>query len=145
MAILFRSGLSLCKGGGCKMINFRQKRKIEKIAYSKVSIFILFVLVVLLSIATFNIYKKYKITKDNRDRTESSLRALEKREEVLSSEIKRLGTEFGFEEEIRKRYNAVKEGEQVIVIVDNESDSEKDTKNASGISGLWQKFLDVFR
>jgi cell division protein FtsB len=53
---------------------------------------------------------------------------LHQREEVLSADISRLNTEEGIEDLIREKYQVVKPGEKMVVIVDKQEEKE----NANG-------------
>jgi len=127
------------------MLDFQQKRKLRKTAYSKVTFLVLFVLVVLLGHATWNVYQKYAEAKASEDRVSQNLAELKEREISLSADIERLNTERGVEEEVRKRFGAVKEGEQVVVIVDPEGAEELLKQGAEREYNWWQKFLRVFQ
>ena len=56
------------------------------------------------------------------------LETLEMRASSLETRVKHLRNERGIEEELRSRFNVVKEGEQIVVIIDNEPQK---TGNAS--------------
>lgn len=124
------------------MLKFQEKKKFRKIINSKIIIFILIVINVFLFNAVFNIYRKKIITKNNLLKTVSTFNNLDKREQLLLSEIERLKTDFGVEEEIRDRYGMVKDNENLITIVDTrKSNLNQKDKN----KGFWQFFLDWFR
>ena len=124
------------------MLEFQEKRKIWRILYSKVTLFILIILIVFLANSIWNLYKKQDLTKDNLGKTASSLDSLLVREKMLSSEIERLKIESGIEEEIREKYGLVKPGEEVIVVVD-ESESKNSNPTSSEV-GFWQKIVNWF-
>jgi cell division protein FtsB len=104
------------------MLEFQEKRKIKNLLYSKVTLTVLIILVVLLLNAVWNVYKKQDLAKDNLIKTAVVFEGLQAREKMLSSEIERLKTKNGVEEEIREKYGLVKPGEEVIVVVDNNDD-----------------------
>lgn len=119
------------------MLEFQEKRKVRKFLYSKITLVILAIIIILLLVSVFNVYKKQKVTRDNLAKTRSVLVGLEARERMLSSEIERLGTVNGIEKEIREKYDMVKPGEEVIVIID--SNSENSTSITPVSTSLWQK------
>ncbi len=80
---------------------------------------------------------------DNLSKTAASLEGLQVRDKMLSAEIERLKTETGVEQEIREKYNLVKEGEEVIMVVDKELDDNLGSKSTP--IGFWQKVLDWLR
>lgn len=123
------------------MADFQKKRKIRKIMYSKVSFFILIVLIIFLAKATYNIYQKAKFSSESYDSVNGEYLELKERSDMLNSEIDRLKTESGIEEEIRGKFNVAKPGETVVTIVNsNISDNDTDEQD-----GFWTKFLNIFR
>jgi len=127
------------------MLDLKKRNKgIQKI-YLKVFIIILAVLVLFAGNATWNLYLKYREAKFNRDIAQTELEKLQKREKNLLMELDKLSTDRGVEEELRKKFGIVKEGEEVIVIVEPKSgegdDREKTTKQNTSI---WRKILSIF-
>ena len=125
------------------MLEFQEKRKIKKLFYSKITLVCLVVLIVLLLNMVWDLYKKQETTKDNLTKTAATFEELQAREKMLSSEIDRLKTEGGIEEEIRDKYGLVKPGEEVIMMV-NQDDSTSSDATSSG-DGLWQKIGNWFK
>jgi cell division protein FtsB len=124
------------------MLDFHEKRKFKRLLYSKVTIIILGLLVIWLSYNVFGMYKKERDTRLRRIEQREVLDELEGREESLREEIERLSTERGIEEEVRSKFEVGKEGEEVIIIVDNPDD-----KNSEGLEKektFWQKVFGWF-
>jgi len=122
------------------MLEFQEKRQLKKIIYSKVTLIILLLIILALSKAVWSVYKKHDMTKDNLSKVETSLESLQVREKMLSSEIERLKTASGKEEEIREKYGLIKQGEEMIVVVDDEN-NDNNGPVSTPIS-FWQKVLD---
>lgn len=120
------------------MIDFQQKRKINRIIYSKFSFVILFILVILLGKSTWDIYQKSKISSDNFNETKKEYDSLKARKEMLDSEINRLNTDSGTEEEIRSKFNVAKPGETVVVVINSTSSTSTNKNNSvKNIWNLW--------
>ncbi len=71
---------------------------------------------------------------------------LQKREKNLLSELNKLNTERGIEGELRKKFGIVKDGEEVVVIVEptgNNSTKNGDVKKNK--KGFFQKVLSLFK
>ena len=102
------------------MRNFKQKRQLRKRIYSKPVLFILILILAFLVHGTWGIYKKSKQSKETLAVAQLEFDKLKEREESIEKKIGRLGTETGLEEEIRSKFDVAKEGEQIIVIVDND-------------------------
>ncbi len=103
---------------------FDNKRKFRKMAYSKIVSVGLIVVCAMLVNGLFNIYGKARESLDRKNFSAQSLLKLNNREEKLRREIERLDTRVGLEEELRSRYSFSKEGERVIVILDDSDTSE---------------------
>lgn len=124
------------------MIDFQQRRQFKKIFYSKVSFLILIFLVFFMGKATYGIYKKSMISASNYAAVEKSYQNLRNRKDMLESEIDRLQTEKGVEEEIRSRFSVAKPGETVVTIVKGSSTQDNINKPEAG---FWSKFWSIFR
>ena len=70
------------------------------------------------------------------------LQNIQDREVFLNSEINRLSTDEGVEEEIRSKYSVAKPGEELIVIVGTTSTTSATTTKGES---LWNKFLGLFK
>lgn len=80
-------------------------------------------LIVILAVflrATWSLYHKSQLARENLQASALRVAKLEERRVILEGKIERLKTPRGIEEEIRNNYSVVKEGEQVINIVENE-------------------------
>ncbi len=127
------------------MLDFKKKRKIKEILYSRVTIVLLFVVFAFSVSNAWDVYKKSSFASDNKKIAEDDLIALEERESNLVRKIDRLKTDMGVEEEIREKFGFVREGEEVVVIVD--SSEEKDENADSGFGTArewWKKFTGLF-
>ena len=124
------------------MFDFHEKRRFRRLLYSKVTLIILGLIVIWLFFVVGNMYKKERDTRLKRIEQVEVLDELKERETALQEEIDRLSTEKGIEAEIRSKFEVGKEGEKVIIIVNNpeeESVPETDSKK-----GFWQKIFDWF-
>lgn len=103
------------------MEEYKEKRKIRKIIYSNWSFVFLFVILTILVFFTAKVYVKSRNADLRNREIKESLAASEGRQSELDSEIKRLQSESGAEEEIRKKFNVGKPGEKILMIVDKEA------------------------
>jgi cell division protein FtsB len=124
------------------MIDFQQKRKINKILYSKVSLVILLIVVIILGKATYNIYQKYKLSSENYAAVKTDYDNLKNRQNMLQSEITRLKTDAGVEEEIRSKFNVAKPGETVVTVINGSSSS---STNNNVKKSFWTSFWSIFQ
>ncbi len=129
------------------MFGFYEKRKLNKVIYSRQFLFIVFVLFALMLFAVFNAYKKKEIASADRIELANTLSSLESRANNLENNIKNFENSRGIEEELRERYDVAKDGEEVIVFVEddkeentNKKDEIKNNKNET----LWNKIFNIF-
>lgn len=123
-------------------MDFYEKRKLKRILYSKITLIILAIIVILLFRSVWGMYEKERNTRILRAKQTQELNELKGREEALRAEIERLSTEQGVEEEIRSKFDVGKDGEEVIVIID---DSKKDeTEQKITPKSFWQKLFSWF-
>lgn len=100
-----------------------------------VAIAFLVVLSVFLLGATWEVYQKQESARAERDVALSAHEDLEKRKEKLSEDLASLESERGLETEFRKRFPVVKDGEEVIVLVDAKDQTPDDA--AVEERGFW--------
>ena len=106
------------------MLEFYEKRKLKKIIYSTPSLCGIAFIIFLLGIPTFGAYQKMQSTKETKVAIAAELDELHERERVLKEEIDRLSTDRGVEDEIRRKYEVGRNGEQMIVIVGDDPEEE---------------------
>lgn len=104
------------------MREFQDKKKRRRMFYSLPVVALLFVVVLLLAKGVVNIYIKYRESVSLKQRAVSELALLQVRKDTLSHEIDRLSTEAGVESAIRNKFNVVKPGEKVLLLVDPEEE-----------------------
>jgi len=128
------------------MLNFREKRKLKKILYSKFTILVLAIVLAFLANAVWEVYKKARVAYDSKNRVFEKRNELQERETALLSNIENLKTDRGIESEIREKFGVVRDGEEVVVIVDPSGDVTENGNKRAGVSvGLWQKFIGLFK
>mgnify|MGYP001563470888 CR=1 len=123
-------------------MDFQRKRQIKSILYSKLFLVILLVLIFFLGRSTFDIYQKSKLSYNNYIKVKRDYDSIEARKAMLESEINRLATDNGIEEEIRSKFNVAKPGETVVIIIDKNSTST-DIDNVK--RDFWSSFWGIFK
>ncbi|MCC7004308.1 hypothetical protein IT397_00065 [Candidatus Nomurabacteria bacterium] len=124
-------------------MNFEAKNRIKKLLYSKFTLVLLFILLMYLFQSTYDIYVKSVESKNNKNMAEKELEDLKLRQETVSSGIESLNTNIGLEEEVRGKFDVVKENENMLIIVDRSSTSSN--QNGIGKGGFWSWFSDIFK
>lgn len=110
------------------MFDFHQKRKLRDFWGSRVTQAILFVIAFFLIMSAYNRYMIARDMADRRETAEVEVRALEKRRESLSEEVKYLSNERGQEAEMRRQFDIARDGEQVVIILDEENGTTADSE-----------------
>jgi len=128
------------------MLNFKEKRTVKRFLYSKITIVLLAIILVFLLNSAFGVYKKAKFAYENKERVSGNLTELQERETALLINIEKLKTNRGIESEIREKFGVVKNGEEVVVIVDSKTEKEEDSgQSTMNPRGLWQRFIGFFK
>jgi len=123
------------------IMRFFRKRHIKRALYAKVVIAVLAVIVIFTIGNTWDIYKKASFAKQKRDEAVKELQSLQERKESLSLSVASLDTKRGIEEEVRSKFGVVKEGEEVVVIIDETSDKKSPESKKSG---FWHTVVSFF-
>ncbi|MBA3550684.1 septum formation initiator family protein [Patescibacteria group bacterium] len=123
------------------MREFQEKKKFKKILYSKGMVITLLILIIFFARATYGVYQKQEESSANTFRAAGELKRLVDRQTLLDSELARLSTDEGIEEEIRAKYGVSKPGEEVLIIVDPDKAT---TTEILEEESLWGKFKNLF-
>ena len=119
-----------------RMFELRKRSVRERILGSKITLCILLVAVIIFARSVFNVYAKYEEAAGNARRSGASLSTLQTQEQSLSASVSALGTSAGVEDEIRRKFQVTKDGENLIVIVDPDNGAATSTPAAVG-EGWW--------
>ncbi len=111
--------------------------------YSKPFLMVLVVVIMFLALSTYGAYERKEQARVKREELSARLIELEKRAGELESDISRLEDPRGIEMELRSRYEVGKEGEEVIVLIDDEEMKETATKTEEQEEGFWGKIVNV--
>ncbi len=120
------------------MREFQERRRLKEFFHSRYAIGFLLLLIILLVNAVWGIRVKYEKSKNMAATAVVDLEALKERERVLRDAVEALNTEEGKEKELRDRFGVVKEGERMIILVDEEvKESPAEITKKSWWSKLW--------
>ena len=106
-----------------RALDFRERTKLRRALYAKPTILVIVVIAFVSLHGAWNMYQKSIEAKANDDKANAALGVLEVREAGLRSDIDRLSTPRGQEEEIRNRFMVAKDGEKVIIITPPKDDT----------------------
>ena len=105
------------------MRNFQRKRGWRNILQAKPVLVFLGIGVLFFAWNIIGFVGKMEITKENKKMAEDKVAELEREKEKLSSDIAKLKTAEGMEESIREKFGLAKEGENLIIVVEDEKNS----------------------
>ncbi|MCI5108877.1 MAG: septum formation initiator family protein [Candidatus Pacebacteria bacterium] len=123
-----------------------EQRRIKKRMYSWWMVIILAAIAYIFLVNTYDVYIKYKESKSNILGLEEKYEESLKRQGELEDNISWLSSDRGVEEEIREKFNVVKDGEEVVVIVGNNGVTEiEDVEESGFFTDIWESFKEIFR
>lgn len=127
------------------MSEFNKKNKYH-FWHSPIVLVVIFGLIILFMYNIISLIEKERETVKKKNIAQEQLENLKDRQSSISKEIDKLKTEDGIEESIREKYQVVKPGEKIVIIVNEEDniDSGNDEfskKNSfiGWIKGLYKK------
>lgn len=103
------------------MRKFQEKSGFRKIVESRPVLLILFVILLLFAWNIFTFLDKGREAKRNLDIANNKLTELENNKKKLENDLKALDSVDGIEASIRNKYGLVKEGEEVVIVVDDKN------------------------
>ena len=113
------------------MKNFQQKRRRRHILESKPVLFILCIVILFFAWSVFGLIGKMQETIKNKEISKAKINELQAEKEKLISDIDKLKTDKGVEESIREKFGLAKEGEGVVVVVEDKDLPEVQEENKS--------------
>jgi cell division protein FtsB len=123
------------------MFDFQQKRKIKSWLGSRITQGFFLVLAILVLMSAFNRYLIAADMAERRATVEAEVKDLEERRKSLEAEVNYLNDERGIEAEMRRQFDIAREGEQVVVILEDENEIVNTTTTASTTEGRpWYRF-----
>lgn len=121
-----------CYNLSINMSEFQKQKNDKNIWHSPIILFVMIVIILIFAYNMIDILEKVRETSKKKSFVNQQVNQLKEREEILNKNIEKLNTEQGIEEEIREKYQLVKKGEKMVVIIDSENNIEnkyiKDTE-----------------
>ena len=105
------------------MRNLQEKKGFKYIVRTKPFLIIFAVFLCFFSYSIFGLVIKMQETASNKKITEEKIKELQDRKDKLTSDLSKLETDKGKEEIFRENYGLAKQGEGMIVIVDDKNKS----------------------
>jgi uncharacterized protein YpmB len=124
------------------MRNFQRKRVWKNMMQSKPVLILLGIVILIFAWNVFLFWNKMEGTSKNKKMVEDKVAELEQQKEKLLSDIDSLSTVEGKEKVFRENFGLVKEGEEVIIVVE---DRNSPTQKTESPSGFFSFFKNLFK
>ncbi|MFA7193407.1 MAG: septum formation initiator family protein [Candidatus Paceibacterota bacterium] len=106
------------------MREFSRKRKVRQMIFSVPVLILLCIILFFVAKGSWGVYKKYSLSKSELENSQADLTVLEEKKQTIEAKIEKLQTETGIEKEIRSKFDVAREGEKLIVIVEDKVTEE---------------------
>ncbi len=124
------------------MNNYQDRSHTKHFLHSKIVLVIFGVAVLFFAYSVLKFSVKAIETSRNKANAEVKMAELQAQKDRLTKDIDMLKTEGGVEATIREKYGFAKEGEGLIVVVDEQDKKTQDTQEKGS---FWNKFRDWFK
>jgi cell division protein FtsB len=121
-------------------MRYSKRSSWKKYLASPIALVLLLIAFGILVRATWNLSSKATAGSARLAQAQTEFGKLEQRKNDLAGKVGKLSSDEGLEAEIRTKYRAVKEGESVAVIIDNEKAAAIEATTTVQI-GFWAKLL----
>jgi cell division protein FtsB len=112
--------------------------------HSPLALIVLFLILVIFSYNMVGLFKKERETVNTKSLVLDKVNRLEDREKTLNASIEKLKTEKGTEDVIREKYQVVRPGEKMLIIVDQD-DTNNTTPDVPREHGFVNWFKNIFK
>ena len=123
------------------MIKFSGQEKAKRKFYKKLIWAAILLLIIVLIKPTWKIWQKYRISERELSRAEKEISELKQREFYLENELRELGTQAGKEKEVIKKFDLVRKGEKLAVIVDFDTTSSETEEKPGFFKRFFKKYF----
>ncbi|MFT5036886.1 MAG: cell division protein FtsB [Candidatus Azotimanducaceae bacterium] len=113
------------------MAGYNRKGNIQKLFFSK---YMAVLILLLCGYLTISVYERYTVEREMVERKENVIAEyadLQNRKDVLQERVEYLNGESGIESEIRRNFDVAKDGEQVVIIVDEDPGATEEQSESS--------------
>jgi cell division protein FtsB len=120
------------------MRKYQKKSLYSKYLETWPAIFVLFILVVIVGWGVFGLLGGLRDTIKNKNIANAKVLELQERKARLTYDIQNLETDLGKEKIFRENYGLAKEGEQVVIIIEDKDTLNSKEKQKTGIFGAFK-------
>ena len=109
--------------------------------YHRATLIILLLLVFLALRSNWIIYEKKRASDELKESSQARVDELKNRANEIEAKIEHLSTPSGVEDEIRSKFNVAKEGENIVIVLEDDS---LDASSTQSKIGFWTKIWHFF-
>lgn len=121
------------------MAQLDRRRFMTKLKHSPLAYLVLILFASLFIYSAIGAYNKSRLAETRMNTAQAELANLEDQKARLTVELENANTDFGQEKALREKFNVVKEGEQVIMIV-NKAEAQE-SEETSTKAGFWTRIF----
>lgn len=121
------------------------KKNNYKFWHSPLALIIIFCLLVLFGYNIIGLIEKKRDTTNKKELILDQINLFKERESALSTDISKLKTDEGKEEIIREKYQVAKEGEKMVIIVEEENKNNSSDTPEKTNHGFWNWVKNLFK
>ena len=124
------------------MRNFQRKGNFGNILQSKPALIFFGIIILIFAWSVLGFWNKMQDTAKNKKIVEDKVAELKQQKEKLNSDINSLNTDRGKEKVFRENFGLVKEGEDLIVVVDDKNPPPAPDASSTG---FWSFLKSLFK
>jgi cell division protein FtsB len=115
------------------MRDFQQKKRWRSVLESWPVLILLALLLLFFAWGIVSLFSRMQTTRENKQLAEKKLIELQKKKETFTGDVEKLNTQSGIEETIREKFPVVKEGEGLVIVVEDKNKPEEIKEEEGGI------------
>ncbi len=108
---------------------------VKQFIFSPIGIVLSIIVLFVVTKANYSLYVRNDAARENRETLHRELSALEYIRDRLAATLGRIGTQKGEEIALRQQYDVGNDGEELLIVIDNEAVIETGTETTS----IWKK------
>jgi cell division protein FtsB len=127
------------------MAEFQKKSVKTSLWHSPLVLFVFFCVVLIFMYNMVGLIEKVRDTRKKTEIVHNQINDLNSREEALAGDIAKLKTDEGVEAVLRDKYQLVKSGEKMVVIVDQQASAKEAVPEKPKGNGFTEFFRNLFK
>jgi cell division protein FtsB len=126
------------------MPSIQRKRLMTRLAESPFTYIVLIIFGALFTYSAVGAYSKSRLAREKMQAAEAEQVKLTDQKQKLTTELANANTDYGLEKALREKFNVVKEGERIIMLVDEEQVASS-AEAVGDKKGFFDFIVEIFR